>query len=407
MSLAGKKIILGITGSIAAYKAAMLVRLLVREGAEVKCLMTPLAKQFIAPLTLATLCGEPVPVEFFDPENGQWNSHVRLGLWADALVVAPATANTLGKMAGGIADNLLLTTYLSAKCPVFVSPAMDLDMYAHPATQRNLRTLRNDGVEVIEPREGELASGLTGKGRMEEPEGIVACLRAYFERDKGPLAGRKVLVTAGGTVEPIDAVRFISNYSSGRMGYALAEAFAARGAEVILVRGRVDDPSRALCPGITTVPVKTAADMYEAAMRHFPETDIAVLAAAVADFTPERPAEGKLKKEAGRPAPVLHLTETRDIAAALGSVKRPGQLTVGFALEAEDEEANALRKLERKQFDLIVLNSLRDEGAGFGTDTNKVTLFYRDGRRQAFPLKSKAGVAADIAGAVAELAAGR
>ena len=388
--LQGKKIILGVTGSIAAYKSALLVRLLVRQGAEVKVVMTPLAKEFITPLTLATLSKNPILVDFFDPTNGQWNSHVSLGLWADAYLIAPATANTLGKMANGIADNLLLTTYLSAKCPVFVAPAMDLDMYAHPATQRNLETLRAMGCQVIEPAAGELASGLDGKGRMEEPENIVRYLDDYFAPQT--LSGQKILITAGPTYEKIDPVRFIGNYSSGKMGFALAEECARRGAEVTLVAGPVQ--LRCVHRNIRRVDVESAKEMHREAASRFPDMTGAVLCAAVADFTPEVQAAVKLKR--GKEGLQLSLRPTQDIAAALGQAKRADQFLVGFALETNDEEAHALDKMERKNLDFIVLNSLNDADACFGYDTNKVTILHRNGAKTAFGLKPKAQVAEDI-----------
>ncbi len=388
--LQGKKIILGVTGSIAAYKSALLVRLLVRQGAEVKVVMTPLAKEFITPLTLATLSKNPILVDFFDPTNGQWNSHVSLGLWADAYLIAPATANTLGKMANGIADNLLLTTYLSAKCPVFVAPAMDLDMYAHPATQRNLETLRAMGCQVIEPAAGELASGLDGKGRMEEPENIVRYLDDYFTPKT--LSGQKILITAGPTYEKIDPVRFIGNYSSGKMGFALAEECARRGAEVTLVAGPVQ--LRCVHRNIRRVDVESAEEMHREAASRFPDMTGAVLCAAVADFTPEVQAAVKLKR--GKEGLRLPLRPTQDIAAALGQAKRADQFLVGFALETNDEEAHALDKMERKNLDFIVLNSLNDADACFGYDTNKVTILHRNGAKTAFGLKPKAQVAEDI-----------
>ena len=388
--LQGKKIILGVTGSIAAYKSAQLVRLLVKQGAEVKVVMTPLAKEFITPLTLATLAKNSILVDFFDPTNGQWNSHVSLGLWADAYLIAPATANTIGKMANGIADNLLLTTYLSAKCPVFVAPAMDLDMYAHPATQRNLETLRAAGCRVIEPASGELASGLDGKGRMEEPENIVRCLDDFFTPQT--LAGQKILITAGPTYEKIDPVRFIGNYSSGKMGFALAEECARRGAEVTLVAGPVQ--LRCVHRNIRRVDVESAEEMYREVTSRFPDMSGAVLCAAVADFAPEVQATVKLKR--GKEGLHLSLHPTQDIAATLGQTKRDDQFLVGFALETNDEVVHALDKMERKNLDFIVLNSLNDAEACFGYDTNKVTILHRGGSKKAFGLKSKAQVAEDI-----------
>ena len=388
--LKGKHIIVGITGSIAAYKAASLVRLLVKEGAEVKVVMTELAKQFITPLTLATLSKHPVMVEFYNPENGDWHSHVDMGLWADLYLIAPATANTLGKMAHGIADNLLLTTYLSAKCPVMVAPAMDLDMYRHPATRQNLHILQSYGVRVIEPAAGELASGLVGKGRMAEPEEIVASIHRYFER-QGDLLGKKVLLTAGPTYEKIDPVRFIGNYSSGKMGFALAEECARRGADVVLIAGPVQQ--KTYHSHITRIDVESAQDMYEAAMAQYPLVDAGILCAAVADFTPDAVADKKIKREGDEL--LLHLKPTHDIAAALGKIKTPGQKLIGFALETNDEQRNAEGKLIRKNFDFIVLNSLNEAGAGFRYDTNKISILSCRGRTD-YPLKSKTEVARDI-----------
>ena len=388
--LAGRRILLGITGSIAAYKAAVLCRLLKTAGAEVRVVMTPLAKQFITPLTMATLSKNPILVEFFDPENGAWNSHVSLGEWADCYLIAPATANTLAKMATGIADNLLLTTYLSARCPVVVAPAMDLDMYAHAATQQNLRTLAERGVRIVEPAEGELASGLTGKGRMAEPDAIAAFVGELLTEKKKTLCGKRLIVTAGATIEAIDPVRFISNHSSGKMGYAIAGELAARGAAVTLVSGRT---ALATPPGVERVDVLSADEMYDAAVRAFDEADGAVMCAAVADYTPAEVSETKIKKGDGEL--FIRLRRTRDIAAELGA-RKGGRLLVGFALETHDEEAHAESKLERKNFDFIVLNSLRDAGAGFRGDTNKVTFIDRAGHEE-LPLLSKREVAARIA----------
>lgn len=396
--LRGKHIVLGISGSIAAYKAASLARLLVKEGAEVKVVMTPLAKEFITPLTMATLSKNPILVDFYNPENGDWNSHVSLGLWADLLLIAPATANIIGKMAAGIADNLLLTTYLSAKCPVALAPAMDLDMYQHPATRRNLDILKSYGNWIIEPEEGELASGLTGKGRMEEPEKIVAFLSMLWSRAKD-LAGKKVLLTAGPTYEKIDPVRFIGNYSTGKMGFALAEEFAARGAKVILVAGPVSLKTASAV--IHRIDVVSAADMFEQVMQFADQCDIVVSCAAVADFTPKQKSEVKIKR--GQEELCLELQPTRDIAAELGRRKRKGQLLIGFALETNDEAGNALQKLRKKNLDLIVLNSLRDKGAGFGGDTNKVTLIDKNEQQYAYNLKSKQEVATDIVDRIADL----
>lgn len=394
--LAGRRILLGITGSIAAYKAAMLCRLLKTAGAEVRVVMTPLAKQFITPLTMATLSKNPILVEFFNPENGAWNSHVSLGEWADSYLIAPATANTLAKMATGVADNLLLTTYLSARCPVVVAPAMDLDMYAHPATQQNLHTLAGRGVRIVEPAEGELASGLTGKGRMAEPAEIAGFVADLLDEKKKTLAGKRLIVTAGATIEAIDPVRFISNHSSGKMGYAIAGELAARGASVTLVSGRTALP---VPPGVDRVDVLSADDMYEATVKAFDEADGAVMCAAVADYTPETVSDTKLKKGDGEL--FIRLRRTRDIAAELGS-RKGSRLLVGFALETNDEEAHAQSKLEKKNFDFIVLNSLRDAGAGFRGDTNKVTLIDRSGREE-LPLMSKREVATRIADRIEHL----
>ncbi len=394
--LKGKHIILGVTGSIAAYKAATLTRLLVKEGASVKVVMTPLAKEFITPLTMATLSKSPIMVDFYNPENGDWNSHVDLGLWADLYLIAPASANTIGKMAGGIADNLLLTTYLSAKCPVMVAPAMDLDMYKHPATQRNLKVLQSFGNIIIEPESGELASGLIGKGRMEEPERIVAFIADYFARQED-FKGKKVVVTAGPTYEKIDPVRFIGNYSSGKMGLAIAEEFAGRGAEVVLVCGPVN--LKTSHPAIRRVDVESAAQMYEVTSKEFVNSDVAVLSAAVADFTPKEKADHKIKR--GKDDLLLELLPTKDIAAELGRIKTASQLLVGFALETNDEEVNALSKMQRKNLDMIVLNSLNDKGAGFSVDTNKVTILDKAGDKIVYELKTKVEVAKDIVDQIA------
>jgi len=390
MALQGKKIILGVTGSIAAYKAAPLIRLLVKEGVEVKVIMTALAKEFITPLTLATLAKNPILVDFFDPTNGNWNSHVDLGLWADAYLIAPATANTIGKMATGVADNLLLTTYLSAKCPVFVAPAMDLDMFAHPAMQRNLETLRLIGNQIIEPTSGELASGLDGKGRMEEPENIVRYLDNYFTAK--PLQGKKILITAGPTYEKIDPVRFVGNYSTGKMGFALAEVCALQGADVCLIAGPVQLKTKHR--NIERIDVESAEDMYVAVMNRFYGMDGAILCAAVADFTPIDAAQIKLKRE--KENILLELKPTQDIAAAVGEMKTESQFLIGFALETNNEEANAISKMERKNFDFIVLNSLQDDQAGFGYDTNKICIIHRSGDKKEFDLKNKNAVAEDI-----------
>lgn len=388
--LKGKKIIIGVTGSIAAYKAASLTRLLVKEGAEVRILMTPLAKEFITALTLSTLSKHPVMVEFFNPENGDWNSHVDLGRWADAFLVAPATANTIGKMVNGVADNLLLTTYLSAKCPVFVAPAMDLDMFAHPSTRNNLETLRKYGNFVIEPVTGELASGLEGKGRMEEPEKIIQVLDNYFEPKN--MLGKNILITAGPTYEKIDPVRFIGNYSSGKMGFALAEACAKQGAKVTLITGPVSQSLKN--KEIERINVESADEMKKAVMLRFEKMDGAILCAAVADYKPLAQADVKLKRTADHLH--LELQPTADIAAEVGKIKKPEQFLVGFALETNNEEANAKSKMERKNFDFIVLNSLQDPNSGFGFDTNKVQIIHRSGLKKQFELKSKWDVALDI-----------
>ncbi|MDE6266440.1 MAG: bifunctional phosphopantothenoylcysteine decarboxylase/phosphopantothenate--cysteine ligase CoaBC [Muribaculaceae bacterium] len=389
--LKNKHIILGITGGIAAYKSAILARLLVKAGAEVQVIMTPSAREFITPLTLSTLTGKPVITEFFTANTGQWNSHVDLGLWADAMVVAPATASTIGKMANGIADNMLVTTYLSAKAPVFVAPAMDLDMMRHPSTTRNIELLRSYGNHIIEPAEGELASHLVGKGRMEEPENIVRVLSNHFaEKD---LAGHHILITAGPTFEKIDPVRFIGNYSSGKMGYAIAEEAASRGARVSLVSGPVDITINH--PSVELIPVESARQMMDACMRLYPECDCGIMCAAVADYAPDHQETSKIKRE-HQEVPVIKLVKNPDIAKTLGEMKQPGQLLVGFALETDNEQFNAIEKLRKKNFDMIVLNSLRDAGAGFGTNTNKVTIFTASGRTISTPLKSKFEVAKDV-----------
>lgn len=387
----GKHIIVGITGSIAAYKSCFLIRLLVTAGAEVQVVITPAGKEFITPLTLSTLTRHPVISEFFSQRDGTWNSHVDLGLWADLMLVAPATASTIGKMANGIADNMLLTTYLSMRAPVMVAPAMDMDMYAHPATQRNMATLRNDGVAFIEPETGSLASGLTGKGRMAEPDIIVKAVENLLGTQL-TMKGKTVMVTAGPTFEKIDPVRFIGNYSTGKMGYALAEECAARGAEVMLVSGPVNIHPKNT--GIRCIRVESAGEMYDTAKRLFPSCNAAILCAAVADFTPEVCASGKIKREKGETT--LRLLPTKDIAAALGEMKNDNQRLVGFALETNDEVQNAQHKLEKKNLDFIVLNSLKDKGAGFMYDTNKITIISRGGETQAYPLKPKTEVARDI-----------
>ena len=387
--LKGKHIVLGITGSIAAYKACTLIRLLIKAGAEVQVVITPAGKEFITPLTLSTLTGKPVVSEFFDRRDGSWHSHVDLGQWADLMLVAPASASTIAKMAHGVADNMLITTYLSMKAPVMLAPAMDLDMYAHPATQANLNTLRGYGNIVIEAASGELASHLVGKGRMEEPETILRHVIHQLAATN-ELQGRRILITAGPTYERLDPVRYIGNFSTGKMGFALAEACALRGAEVELVAGPVQLAT--FHPNIHRTNVESAQQMYEAATQLFPTCEAAILCAAVADFTPTSCADEKIKRK----GPIsLALEPTHDIAAALGQMKTASQRLVGFALETQNEMGNAREKLTRKNLDLIVLNTLRDAGAGFGHDTNKVTILTPTGE-QAFPLKSKAEVAHDI-----------
>ena len=388
--LQGKKIVLGITGSIAAYKACYLIRGLIKQGAEVQVVITPSGKEFITPLTLSTLTGKPVVSEFFDRRDGSWHSHVQLGLWADAMVIAPASASTIGKMANGVADNMLITTYLSMKAPVFVAPAMDLDMYAHPSTQKNLDTLRSYGNHIIEPGTGFLASKLEGKGRMEEPEKIIEVLDNFFQ-EQTDLKGKKILITAGPTYEKLDPVRFIGNYSSGKMGIALAEECARRGAEVELICGPVS--IKTSHPNIHRTDVESAAQMYKAATEAFPNANAAILCAAVADFTPANVADNKIKREGNKLT--LELAPTQDIAKALGEMKKENQVMVGFALETNDEENHAKEKLQKKNLDFIVLNSLQDDGAGFQHNTNKVTLIDKAGEEK-FPLKSKKDVAKDI-----------
>ena len=396
--LKGKKIVLGITGSIAAYKACLIVRLLMKQGAEVQVVITDAGKQFITPVTLSALTGKPVVSEFFTANDGTWHSHVDLGLWADAMLIAPCTASSLGKMVHGIADNMLITTYLSMKAPVFVAPAMDLDMYAHPSTQGNIERLKQVGNIIIEPQAGFLASGLEGKGRMEEPENIVATLEKYFEDEdngrtctaQGQLAGKKVLITAGPTYEKIDPVRFIGNYSSGKMGFALAEECSRRGADVVLVAGPV---SLQCSAAIRRIDVESADAMHAACIKAFAQSDAAILCAAVADFKPSDVVAQKIKREGNKLT--LELTSTPDIAAALGREKQSNQVLVGFALETDNEETNALKKLKSKNLDFIVLNSLRNEGTCFGTDNNKVDIISDSENRQ-FDFKSKPEVARDI-----------
>jgi phosphopantothenoylcysteine decarboxylase / phosphopantothenate---cysteine ligase len=393
--LQGKKIVLGITGSIAAYKAAVLTRLLVKAGAEVKVVMTDSAKTFITPLTLSTLSKNPVLSEFIKDESGQWNNHVDLGLWADVIIIAPASANTIAKMASGRCDNLLMAVYLSARCPVFLAPAMDLDMLRHEATKDNLQKITAFGNRVLDPAYGELASGLVGTGRMAEPEEIVAEIEDFFSKSNS-LKGKNVLVTAGPTHEAIDPVRFIGNHSTGKMGYAIAEALANLGAQVTLVSGPT--AIHTSNPNVSVKKVMSAEEMYEACIAVFSQTDIAVLAAAVADYRPTIKADQKIKKKDENLT--IELTKTRDIAASLGKLKQGRQVIVGFALETEHEQDNALKKLESKNFDLIVLNSLNDPGAGFGHDTNKITMIDRGGKVQTFDLKSKKAVARDIVSAI-------
>lgn len=392
MHLKGKNILLGITGSIAAYKAAALIRLLVKEGAEVKVVMTPLAKEFITPLTLATLSKNPILVDFFDPENGQWNSHVDLGQWADLYLIAPATANTIGKMANGIADNLLLTSYLSAKCPVIISPAMDLDMYQHPSHLKNLEILQSYGNQIIEPATGELASGLMGKGRMEEPEKIVKYLLHFFQSKK-KLKNKRVLVTAGPTYERIDPVRFIGNFSTGKMGYAVAQALYNQGAEVILVSGPVSS-SLKINEDIQCIHVTSADEMYEAVINNFDKCDAAIMAAAVADYKPASYSEHKIKRKTDSYS--IEFTSNKDIAASIGKMKKKNQVIAGFALETNNETENALKKLNNKNLDFIVLNSLADKGAGFASETNKISILRNDGTKKDYQLKAKSEVAEDI-----------
>jgi len=389
-------IVLGITGSIAAYKACTLIRQFVKAGHEVQVVITPAGKEFITPITLSALTSKPVISDFFTQRDGTWHSHVQLGLWADAMVIAPASANTLAKMAHGIADNMLLTTYLSMKAPVFVAPAMDLDMWAHAATQENLQLLRRRSVTVIEPASGELASHLVGKGRMEEPEEIARQVIAKLEETEKPkepttLTGKRILITAGPTYERIDPVRFIGNYSSGKMGIALAEECARRGAAVDMICGPMQRTTT--MPGINVIHVESAQQMWDAASQYFPEADAAILCAAVADFTPETVAEQKMKREGD--GLVLRLRPTQDIAKGLGAMKRPDQKLVGFALETNDELPHAQEKLRKKNLDFIVLNSLQDEGAGFQHDTNKITIVTPTAVLP-YPLKPKTAVASDI-----------
>lgn len=394
----GKKIVLGITGSIAAYKACSLIRLFIKAGAEVQVVITPAGKEFITPVTLSALTSKPVISEFFSGRDGSWHSHVDLGLWADAMVIAPCTASTLGKMAHGVADNMLITTYLSMKAPVFIAPAMDLDMYRHPATQANLQTLRSYGNHIIEAASGELASHLIGKGRMEEPENIFYTLESFFRLqdatlNKKDLKGRRIMITTGPTYEKIDAVRFIGNFSTGKMGFALAEECATRGAKVELIAGPVGLKTKH--PNIHRTDVTSAQQMYEVATTCFPTCDTAILCAAVADFTPSTITDRKIKRE-GSGGMHLDLQPTQDIARELGRMKQKGQKLIGFALETDHEIEHARGKLQRKNLDFIVLNSLRNPGAGFAHDTNQITLLFADGTRKDFGLKSKTEVASDI-----------
>lgn len=399
MTLKGKHIVLGITGSIAAYKAASLARLFVKEGAEVQIVITPSGKEFITPVTLSALTGKPVVCDFFGANDGTWHSHVDLGLWADFMVIAPATAATMGKMANGIADNMLVTTYMSMKAPVFIAPAMDLDMFAHPSTARNIALLQSYGNLVIEPASGELASHLIGKGRMKEPENIVAYIKEHFEKQES-LSKKKILITAGPTYEKLDPVRFIGNYSSGKMGFALAEECAERGAEVVLIAGPVS--LKTSHRNIKRIDVESAEQMYEATTREFTDTDAAILCAAVADYRPKEQADNKIKRAEGSNL-TLELIPNKDIAAALGKVKKEGQILIGFALETNNEEQNALAKIQKKNLDFIVLNSLNDNGAGFQYDTNKIAILDKSGKRTNFELKNKKDVAKDIINNTLEL----
>ena len=395
--LSGKNILVGVTGGISAYKTAVLIRLLKKNGANVKVIMTQAAKQFVQPLTFATLSQNPVYTEFFNPENGEWNSHVSLGIWADLFIIAPATANTIAKIANGIADNLLTTTCLSSRCKIMIAPAMDLDMYSNPITQKNLSDLTSRGFLTVQANEGFLASGLSGKGRMAEPEEIFLAAKEFFS-SKEDFSGKKVMITAGPTREKIDPVRFISNYSSGKMGYALAEEFANRGAEVFLISGPVE--VKAKSPKIKVIAIESALEMYLECQNYFPNADIAIMAAAVADYKPEKTADNKIKKTGEQLS--LTLSPTTDIAGELGKKKRQDQIFVGFALETENEKQNAEKKLSTKNFDFIVLNSLQDKGAGFGYDTNKITILTKT-ESQSFQLKSKQEVSKDIANKVLEI----
>lgn len=402
-TLSGRHIVLGITGGIAAYKSVSLLRLLVKAGAEVQVVITPAGKEFITPVTLSALSGRPVVSEFFTANTGEWHSHVDLGLWADLMVIAPATASTIAKMAHGVADNMLVTTYLSAKEHVMVAPAMDLDMFAHPSTTRNLRQLEADGVEIIAPAAGELASHLVGKGRMEEPENIFARIEAFFNL-REDLKGVKVAITAGPTYEKIDPVRFIGNYSSGKMGFAIAEECARRGADVSLICGPCSLDVKH--PSIKRIDVESAVEMLDAAKREFADAGVGIFSAAVADYRPAKSESSKIKRE-GTSGMTLELVKNPDIAAEIGASKKPGTILVGFALETDNEKSNAAHKLEKKNLDMVVLNSLKEKGAGFRCDTNKISIVLRDGEILDFPLKSKREVAADIIDRVVELRSGR
>lgn len=397
--LSGKKIVLGITGSIAAYKACYIIRGLIKQGAEVQVVITPSGKEFITPVTLSALTHKPVISDFFAQRDGTWHSHVDLGLWADAMLIAPCTASTLGKLAHGIADNMLVTTYMSMKAPVFIAPAMDLDMYAHAATQENLKKLSAAGNHIIEPQSGFLASGLDGKGRMEEPDKIVRMISEWFDNETSlrQLTGRHIMITAGPTYEKIDPVRFIGNYSSGKMGFAIAEECLRRGANVTLIAGPVN---LSCSEGIRRIDVESCEEMYEAALKVFPNTDAAILAAAVADFKPEQQCDRKIKHDKGNMT--LHLKTTTDIAASLGKLKTERQCLIAFALETDNEEQNAMHKLKSKNADFIVLNSMRNKGTCFQSDNNQITIIGSD-RKNQFPIKSKIEAAGDIVDEMVEV----
>lgn len=397
--LSGKKIVLGITGSIAAYKACYIIRGLIKQGAEVQVVITPSGKEFITPVTLSALTHKPVISDFFAQRDGTWHSHVDLGLWADAMLIAPCTASTLGKLAHGIADNMLVTTYMSMKAPVFIAPAMDLDMYAHAATQENLKKLSAAGNHIIEPQSGFLASGLDGKGRMEEPDKIVRMISEWFDNETSlrQLTGRHIMITAGPTYEKIDPVRFIGNYSSGKMGFAIAEECLRRGANVTLIAGPVN---LSCSEGIRRIDVESCEEMYEAALKVFPNTDAAILAAAVADFKPEQQCDRKIKH--GKGNMTLHLKTTTDIAASLGKLKTERQCLIAFALETDNEEQNAMHKLKSKNADFIVLNSMRNKGTCFQSDNNQITIIGSDRKKQ-FPIKSKIEAAGDIVDEMVEV----